>query len=65
MKNVNLILIIVAILGILFAFVCFFKEGLVLDVNSSNMEFIRNSLASLGFCLIIHGMIRLIKEKVN
>ena len=44
MKKTNCILIIVAILGILFAFSIFNKEGIVINVNSKNKDLIYQSL---------------------
>ena len=44
MRKTNCILIIVAILGILFAFSLFNKEGIVINVNSRNKDLIYQSL---------------------
>ena len=44
MRKTNCILIIVAILGILFAFSIFNKEGIVINVNSKNKDLIYQSL---------------------
>ena len=44
MKKANCILIIVAILGILFAFSLFNKEGIVINVNSKNKDLVYQSL---------------------
>mgnify|MGYP000174563729 FL=1 len=44
MKKTNCILIIVAILGILFAFSLFNKEGIVINVNSKNKDLVYQSL---------------------
>ena len=44
MRKTNCILIIVAILGILFAFSLFNKEGIVINVNSRNKDLVYQSL---------------------
>ncbi len=44
MRKTNCILIIVAILGILFAFSLFNKEGIVINVNSKNKDLVYQSL---------------------
>ena len=44
MRKTNCILIIVAILGILFAFSLFNKEGIVINVNSKNKDLVYKSL---------------------
>ena len=44
MRKTNCILIIVAILGILFAFSIFNKEGIVINVNSKNKDLVYQSL---------------------
>ena len=44
MKKTNCILIIVAILGILFVFSLFNKEGIVINVNSRNKDLVYQSL---------------------
>ena len=44
MKKINCILIIVAILGIVFAFSLFTKEGIVINVNAKNKDLVYNSL---------------------
>ena len=44
MRKTNCILIIVAILGILFAFFLFNKEGIVINVNSKNKDLVYQSL---------------------
>ena len=44
MRKTNCILIIVAILGILFAFSLFNKEGIVINVNSKNKDLVSKSL---------------------
>lgn len=44
MRKTNCILIIVAILGILFAFSIFDKEGIVINVNSKNKDLVYQSL---------------------
>ena len=44
MKKTNCILIIVAILGILFAFAIFNKEGVAINVNSKNKDLVYQSL---------------------
>ena len=44
MRKKNCILIIVAILGILFAFSLFNKEGIVINVNSKNKDLVYQSL---------------------
>lgn len=44
MRKTNCILIIVAILGILFAFSFFNKEGIVINVNSKNKDLVYQSL---------------------
>ena len=44
MRKTNCILIIVAILGILFAFAIFNKEGVAINVNSKNKDLVYQSL---------------------
>ena len=44
MRKTNCILIIVAILGILFTFSLFNKEGIVINVNSKNKDLVYQSL---------------------
>ena len=44
MKKINCIFIIVAILGIVFAFSFFTKEGIVINVNAKNKDLVYNSL---------------------
>lgn len=44
MRKTNCILIIVAILGILFVFSLFNKEGIVINVNSRNKDLVYQSL---------------------
>ena len=44
MKKINYILIIVAILGIVFAFSLFSKEGIAINVNSKNKDLVHQSL---------------------
>ena len=44
MKKINYILIIVAILGIVFAFSLFSKEGIAINVNSKNKDLVYQSL---------------------
>ena len=44
MRKTNCILIIVAILGILFAFSIFNKEGIAINVNSKNKDLVYQSL---------------------
>ena len=44
MKKINYILIIVAILGIVFAFSLFSKEGYAINVNSKNKDLVYQSL---------------------
>lgn len=44
MKKINYILIIVSILGIVFAFSFFNKEGIVINANSKNKDLIYQSL---------------------
>lgn len=44
MKKINYILIIVAILGIIFAFSLFTKEGVAINVNSKNKDLVYQSL---------------------
>ena len=44
MRKTNCILIIVAILGILFAFSLFNKEGVAINVNSKNKDLVYQSL---------------------
>ena len=44
MKKINYILIIVAVLGIVFAFSIFSKEGIALNVNSKNKDLVSKSL---------------------
>lgn len=44
MKKINYLLIMIAILGIVFAFFLFIKEGIAIDVNSKNKEFVYQSL---------------------
>ena len=44
MRKTNCILIIVAILGILFAFAIFNKEGVSINVNSKNKDLVYQSL---------------------
>ena len=44
MKKINCIFIIVAILGIVFAFSFFNKEGIVINVNAKNKDLVYNSL---------------------
>lgn len=46
MKKINYILIIVAIIGIVFSFSLFSKEGYVISINSKNKDLISNSLNS-------------------
>ena len=43
-KKINYILIIVAILGIVFAFSLFSKEGIAINVNSKNKDLVYQSL---------------------
>ena len=55
MRKTNCILIIVAILGILFVFSLFNKEGIVINVNSRNKDLVYHNI---GFTLIgIYGLI--------
>ena len=44
MRKINYLLIVIAILGIVFAFFLFSKEGIAIDVNSKNQEFVYQSL---------------------
>ena len=44
MKKINYILIIVAVLGIVFAFSIFSKEGIAINVNSKNKDLVSKSL---------------------
>ena len=44
MKKINCILIIVAVLGIVFAFSLFNKEGIAINVNSKNKDLVSKSL---------------------
>ena len=44
MKKINCILIIVAVLGIVFAFSLFSKEGIAINVNSKNKDLVSKSL---------------------
>lgn len=44
MKKINYILIIVAVLGIVFAFSLFSKEGIAINVNSKNKDLVSKSL---------------------
>ncbi len=44
MKKINYVLIIVAILGIAFAFSIFNKEGIAINVNSKNRDLVYQSL---------------------
>ena len=44
MKILNRILLVVAIISILLSFSSFFKEGLIIKVNSNNIELIKESL---------------------
>lgn len=44
MKKINYILIIVAILGIVFGFSLFSKEGIAINVNSKNKDLVHQSL---------------------
>lgn len=44
MRKINYLLIMIAILGIVFAFFLFSKEGIAIDVNSKNKEFVYQSL---------------------
>lgn len=44
MKKINYILIIVAILGIVFAFSLFSKEGIAININSKNKDLVYQSL---------------------
>ena len=44
MKKINYILIIVAVLGIVFAFSIFSKEGIAINVNSKNKDLVYQSL---------------------
>lgn len=44
MKKINYVLIIVAILGIAFAFSIFNKEGIAINVNSRNRDLVYQSL---------------------
>lgn len=44
MKILNRILLVVAIVSILLSFSIFFKEGLIIKVNSNNIELINESL---------------------
>ncbi len=44
MKKLNYILIIIAIIGIVFSFLCFTKEGYIISVNSDNKDLVSKSL---------------------
>lgn len=44
MKKINYILIVIAILGIVFAFSCFGKEGVAININSENKNLVSKSL---------------------
>lgn len=44
MRKINCLLIMIAILGIVFAFFLFSKEGIAIDVNFQNKEFVYQSL---------------------
>lgn len=44
MKKINYTLIIIAILGIIFSFLFFIKEGDIIDVNSENKELVSRAL---------------------
>lgn len=44
MEKINAILIIIAIINIIFAFSLFLKEGIIIYVDSSNREMVKNAL---------------------
>ena len=44
MKKLNYILIIIAIIGIVFSFLYFTKEGYIINVNSDNRDLVSKSL---------------------
>ena len=44
MKKLNFLLVIIAILGVVFAFSYFLKEGYAININSKNKEIIKETL---------------------
>ncbi|MFR2788063.1 MAG: hypothetical protein ACLTBX_04670 [Clostridia bacterium] len=44
MKKLNFLLVIIAILGVIFAFSYFLKEGYAININSKNKEIVKETL---------------------
>ena len=44
MKKLNFLLVIIAILGVIFAFSYFLKEGYLININSKNKEIVKETL---------------------
>ena len=44
MKKLNFLLVIISILGVIFAFSYFLKEGYAININSKNKEIVKDGI---------------------
>lgn len=65
MKKINCILIIVAVLGIVFAFSLFSKEGIAINVNSKNKDLVSKSFDSISNRYCYYYVTSIFEHKVS